>query len=100
MLEAVGLGGRATSLPDQLSGGEQQRVAIARALVHSPLLVLADEPTGNLDEETGRQVMELLIRLTRAAGKNLLMATHSLENARLTDQVFRLHDGRLSRTTA
>jgi putative ABC transport system ATP-binding protein len=70
-------------------------VAIARALVHDPLLVLADEPTGNLDEDTGQQVMDLLDRLTRAAGKNLVMATHSLENAQRADRVFRLHDGKL-----
>ena len=95
MLEAVGLGERGDSYPDRLSGGEQQRVAIARALVHDPLLVLADEPTGNLDEDTGELVMDLLERLTRAAGKNLLMATHSLENAGRADRILELHDGRL-----
>lgn len=95
LLEAVGLAGREASLPDQLSGGEQQRVAIARALVHDPLLVLADEPTGNLDEETGAQVMALLESLTRSRGKNLIMATHSLENARLADRALHLRDGRL-----
>lgn len=95
MLAAVGLGTRGDSYPDQLSGGEQQRVAIARALVHDPLLVLADEPTGNLDKDTGAKVMDLLESLTRAANKNLVMATHSLENADRADRVLELHDGRL-----
>ena len=95
LLKAVGLAGRFASLPDQLSGGEQQRVAIARALVHDPLLVLADEPTGNLDEERGAQVMDLLESLTRERGKNLIMATHSLQNARHADRVLHLRDGRL-----
>jgi len=96
MLNAVGLTDRGDSFPDQLSGGEQQRVAIARALVHDPLLVLADEPTGNLDEETGLQVMDLLESLTRSRGKNLVMATHSLENAKRADRVFHLRDGHLN----
>ena len=95
MLEAVGLLDRAQTFPDRLSGGEQQRVAIARALVHDPLLVLADEPTGNLDEETGRQVLELLDRLTRQAGKNLIMVTHSNEAAALADRVLHLREGKL-----
>ena len=95
MLEAVGLLDRAQTFPDRLSGGEQQRVAIARALVHDPLLVLADEPTGNLDEETGRQVLELLDRLTRQAGKNLIMVTHSSDAAALADRVLHLREGKL-----
>lgn len=95
LLEAVGLGKRGDTLPDRLSGGEQQRVAIARALVHDPALVLADEPTGNLDEETGGQVMALLNRLTREAGKNLIMATHSLENAQAADRKLRLREGQV-----
>ncbi|MEM5773631.1 MAG: ABC transporter ATP-binding protein [Anaerolineaceae bacterium] len=81
--------------PDQLSGGEQQRVAIARALVHNPMLVLADEPTGNLDEERSRQIMEMLDQLTRQAGKNLILVTHSAVDAGIADTVYRLHDGRL-----
>jgi len=95
LMEAVGLEGRRKTYPDRLSGGEQQRVAIARALVHNPLLVLADEPTGNLDEDTGRQVMALLDRLTRQAGKNLIMVTHSSETARLADRTFHIRAGRL-----
>jgi putative ABC transport system ATP-binding protein len=95
LLEEVGLGERRKTYPDRLSGGEQQRVAIARALVHNPLLVLADEPTGNLDEDTGRQVMALLDRLTRQAGKNLIMVTHSSETARLADRTFHIRAGHL-----
>ncbi|MEX1247572.1 MAG: ABC transporter ATP-binding protein [Anaerolineales bacterium] len=100
LLGLVGLGNRAASFPDRLSGGEQQRVAIARALVHDPLLVLADEPTGNLDEETGGQVMDLLERLTRQAGKNLIMATHNLDNARRADRVIHVHEGKLEETAS
>ena len=95
LLEAVGLLDRRPTFPDRLSGGEQQRVAIARALVHDPLLVLADEPTGNLDEETGRQVMALLDRLTRQAGKNLILVTHSKEAASYADRILTLRDGKL-----
>jgi putative ABC transport system ATP-binding protein len=95
LLVAVGLLDRRDTFPDRLSGGEQQRVAIARALVHDPLLVLADEPTGNLDEETGRQVMALLDRLTRQAGKNLILVTHSNEAAAYADRILTLRDGKL-----
>lgn len=95
LLEQVGLADRAATYPDKLSGGEQQRIAIARALVHDPLLVLADEPTGNLDVDTSRQVLALLDRLTRQAGKNLLMVTHSLDAVGLADQVYHLRDGQL-----
>ena len=93
LLDQVGLVDRLKTFPDRLSGGEQQRVAIARALVHDPLLVLADEPTGNLDQETGTQVLALLDRLTRQEGKNLIMVTHSLENAVYADRVVELQDG-------
>jgi putative ABC transport system ATP-binding protein len=96
LLEAVGLGDRARTFPDRLSGGEQQRVAIARALIHDPLLVLADEPTGNLDEETGRQILALLDRLTRQAGKNLIMVTHSQEAANYADRTLCLREGKLT----
>jgi putative ABC transport system ATP-binding protein len=95
LLERVGLADRRDTFPDKLSGGEQQRVAIARALVHDPLLLLADEPTGNLDEETGDRVMKLLLELTREAGKTLIMATHSSEIVPLADRVFQIHEGHL-----
>jgi len=98
LLAEVGLGDRGPAFPEQLSGGEQQRVAVARALVHEPLLVLADEPTGNLDLDTGRQVLDLLDRLTRRAGRTMVMATHSREVVGLADRTFRLQDGRLVET--
>src|SRR5262245_52466290 len=95
LLERVGLGARAEAFPDQLSGGEQQRVAIARALAQEPALVLADEPTGNLDEDTGRSVLALLLELTRDAGRTLVMATHNPEIVPLADRVCRIHEGKL-----
>lgn len=94
LLDAVGLLDRRETFPDRLSGGQQQRVAIARALVHDPLLVLADEPTGNLDEETGQQVLDLLDRLTRQRGKNLILVTHSTDAAGYADRVLHLKDGK------
>jgi putative ABC transport system ATP-binding protein len=93
LLAEIGLADRRKAFPDQLSGGEQQRVALARALVHNPFLVLADEPTGNLDEDTGRQVMALLDRLTRQSGKNLVLVTHSPEIAGFADRILLLHEG-------
>ncbi|GAB4546965.1 MAG: ABC transporter ATP-binding protein [Anaerolineales bacterium] len=95
LLAAVGLLDRWATFPEKLSGGEQQRVAIARALAHDPLLILADEPTGNLDEETGAQVMSLLARLTREGSRALLMATHSPEAASYANRVLRLTRGQL-----
>lgn len=95
MLANVGLADRGGSYPDRLSGGEQQRIAIARALVHDPALVLADEPTGNLDAETGRQVLDLLDRLTRQAGKTMIMVTHSPEVVGVADRVLRVREGHL-----
>jgi putative ABC transport system ATP-binding protein len=95
LLEEVGLADRAASYPDRMSGGEQQRLAVARALAHDPLLVLADEPTGNLDLETGLQVLEILDRLTRQAGKTMVMVTHSPEVVGRADRVFRIEDCRL-----
>jgi putative ABC transport system ATP-binding protein len=95
LLERVGLGDRAESFPDRLSGGEQQRVAIARALVHEPDLVLADEPTGNLDAATGRQVLELLGGLAGEGGRTLVLVTHSAEATAVADRVLHLESGRL-----
>lgn len=96
VLDRVGLGNRGKTFPDKLSGGEQQRVAIARALLHEPMLVLADEPTGNLDEETGESVLSLLLELTRDAGRTLVMATHSPEIVPYADRICRIHDGKLA----
>ncbi len=95
LLDRVGLGNRLNTYPDKLSGGEQQRIAIARALVHDPLLILADEPTGNLDEDTGEIVLTLLLELTRDTGKTLFMATHAPEVARLADRILHLDHGKL-----
>jgi len=100
LLERVGLGNRANSYPDRLSGGEQQRIAVARALVHDPRLILADEPTGNLDVDTGRQVLALLEDLTRKAGKTMILVTHSREVAGLADRRLTLVDGRLVEVSA
>ncbi len=95
LLDEVGLADRLDSYPDRLSGGEQQRVAVVRALAHEPLLILADEPTGNLDSETGRQILNLLDRLIRQRGKTLLVVTHSAEIARFADRLLWLRDGLL-----
>ncbi|NPV56210.1 MAG: ABC transporter ATP-binding protein [Anaerolineae bacterium] len=95
LLAEIGLADRKQAYPDQLSGGEQQRVAIARAVVHQPLLVLADEPTGNLDDDNGKIILALLDRLTRKAGNNLVMVTHSLEAAQFADRVYTLVEGKL-----
>ncbi len=95
LLERVGLGDRLDTFPDRLSGGEQQRVAIARALIHDPILILADEPTGNLDEGAGDVILELFLELIRDAGKTLIMATHDTDIADYADQVFFLERGRL-----
>jgi putative ABC transport system ATP-binding protein len=95
LLERVGLGGRGDSFPERLSGGEQQRVAIARALVHDPVLVLADEPTGNLDVETAADVLDLLDTLAREAGRTVLMVTHSREVVGVADRIFTVQRGSL-----
>jgi len=95
LLQAIGLGHTAERYPDTLSGGEQQRVAIARALAHRPRLLLADEPTGNLDEETGDQIMGMLLRLAREQSTALLIVTHSQPVAARADRVLRLHRGNL-----
>jgi len=94
LVEAVGLGGRSRARPATLSGGEMQRVAVARALIHEPPLVLADEPTGNLDSRAGHVVLETLRELTRARGTTVVLVTHSAEAAVLADRVVELRDGR------
>jgi putative ABC transport system ATP-binding protein len=94
-LADVGLRARAHSAVDALSGGEQQRVAIARALVHAPRLLLADEPTGNLDDATAREVLPALFALTRARGTTLVMVTHDEALAEAADRVLELREGRL-----
>jgi putative ABC transport system ATP-binding protein len=95
LIDQVGISSRIDAFPDRLSGGEQQRVAIARALVNDPLVVLADEPTGNLDFDTGKTIINLLDDMTRKAGKNLVMVTHSEEVVGIADRVLRLKDGKL-----
>jgi putative ABC transport system ATP-binding protein len=94
-LEAVQLPTRGTAFPDQLSGGEQQRVAIARALIHQPALVLADEPTGNLDAKTGALVLDLLFSLAGAAQQTLLVVTHSRTVAERAGRILVMVDGGL-----
>jgi len=94
-LQAVGLGDRLQHYPAQLSGGEQQRVAIARAIVPNPAILVADEPTGNLDETTGQSIIELLFALKRDRGATLVLVTHDLNLARLCDRMVRLRSGRL-----
>jgi len=95
LLDRVGLSGREGAFPDRLSGGEQQRVAVARALVHDPTLILADEPTGNLDPDTGSRVLEVLASLANSAGKTLLVVTHSQAIAGRAHRILRIRDGRL-----
>lgn len=95
-LEVVGLGQRGDHFPSQLSGGQQQRVAIARALASNPELLLCDEPTGNLDSETGEQVLNLLTRLHTEYGKTVVMITHNPESMRIADRVIELKDGQIA----
>jgi putative ABC transport system ATP-binding protein len=95
LLEAVGLAERRAHYPAQLSGGEQQRVALARAFAGSPSILLADEPTGNLDSATGQMVLDLLLKLNRQEGTTLVIVTHDPALSRLTDRIVRLRDGRI-----
>ena len=94
VLEKVGLTGKAGRLPNQLSGGEQERVAVARALVNNPPIILADEPTGNLDSATGNEIMKLLKELN-SEGRTIIMVTHNPENAGFAGRLVRLRDGRI-----
>jgi putative ABC transport system ATP-binding protein len=95
LLADVGLSDRGHHYPSQLSGGEQQRVAIARALANNPPILLADEPTGNLDSATGRQVIDLLVAVNRDRGRTLVLVTHDPELAALADETIALRDGRV-----
>jgi putative ABC transport system ATP-binding protein len=100
LLARVGLADRLHHHPTQLSGGEQQRVAIARAFANEPRLLFADEPTGNLDRETGREIIDLLFELNRQTGATLVIVTHDLELARRADRVVHLDAGRVARIEA
>ncbi|TBW26407.1 ABC transporter ATP-binding protein [Gramella sp. KN1008] len=95
LLTKVGLGDRFDHYPSQLSGGEQQRVALARAFSNRPSILFADEPTGNLDEETGKKVVDLLIELNKEAGTTLVIVTHDLELAQKTQRILRLKGGKV-----
>ena len=95
LLDRVGLGHRLTHYPRQLSGGELQRAAVARALIHRPALLVADEPTGNLDSDNGRRVLDLLVELNRETGITMILATHAPEIAAAATRVIRMRDGRI-----
>jgi putative ABC transport system ATP-binding protein len=98
ILTEVGLANRENTYPDKLSGGEQQRIAIARALIHNPDIILADEPTGNLDYETGLQIVDLLDRVVKKKGKTMIMVTHSKDVIGLADKIYSLKEGKLTET--
>jgi putative ABC transport system ATP-binding protein len=95
LLELIGLPGTRHRYPESLSGGEQQRIAIARAVAHHPRLLLADEPTGNLDEQTGQSIVQLIHNIAREEKTSMLIVTHSAEVARMADRVVKLQRGRL-----
>ena len=96
VIEALGLEQKLQNLPSQLSGGQQQRVAIARALVNNPSMIIADEPTGNLDTANGNQVMEILLRLAHEEGRCVIVVTHDMDIAAQADEVWRMKDGALA----
>ncbi|MEK7729301.1 MAG: ABC transporter ATP-binding protein [candidate division KSB1 bacterium] len=96
LLERLGIRDRFEAFPDQLSGGQQQRVAIARALINNPPLILADEPTGNLDSENGLKILALLKQLSVEEGRTVLLATHSLEAARFANRLYQVRDGKIT----
>jgi putative ABC transport system ATP-binding protein len=95
LMDSLGLGGKESSYPHQLSGGEQQRVAICRALIHDPDIILADEPTGNLDSNTGHAILALLREMCEKRGKTLLLVTHDLAVAQYGEEILKLRDGKL-----
>jgi putative ABC transport system ATP-binding protein len=95
LMDSLGLGGKESSYPHQLSGGEQQRVAICRALIHDPDIILADEPTGNLDSNTGHAILALLREMCEKRGKTLLLVTHDLAVAQYGEEILKLQDGKL-----
>jgi putative ABC transport system ATP-binding protein len=100
LLEQVGLGERMHHRPSELSGGEQQRVAMARALVNKPAILLADEPTGNLDVETGAAILELLLAMSRAHATTLVVVTHDSDIAAKADTIIKMKDGRIQHDLA
>ncbi len=95
LLKLVGLGNRINHLPSEMSGGERQRVAVARALANNPDMILADEPTGNLDSKTGREIMDLLIALNKKEGKTIIIVTHDLDISRGLQRLIKLKDGKI-----
>src|SRR3972149_6634596 len=95
LIQEMGLEGRKNHKPHELSGGEMQRAAICRSLINDPEIILADEPTGNLDSSSGRQVLEILRRLKEDQGKTILLVTHSQEGAAIADRVLKMKDGKL-----
>jgi len=95
LLDVVGLTGKGNQIPSEMSGGEQQRVAIARALANNPQIILADEPTGNLDTKTGEKIIDLLIGLNRNENKTLVVITHDIKIAEMADRIVQLRDGEI-----